>query len=211
MRPQNILMTTVKLEYQILTKIKKARRGSLFFADSFATYGTTKAVAKTLERLTKKGELLRVARGMYTRPVKDPVLGVVLPSIEEIAIAIAKRDKATIVPTGSYALYKLGLTTQVPLNIVYYTSASARTISIGNRIIKFKKASAKNLSAIGEISKLVLQALKSIGKDNVTQEQLTRLMQLMRKEKPFHALHDINLAPAWIRKLLPIRNEIAHG
>lgn len=198
------------VEIQVLTKIKKAAKGTLFFVDSFATIGSAKTVNKALERLVKSGELHRVATGIYVRPVEDVNIGIVLPGIEEIAIAIAKRDKARIVPTGSYAMYKLGFTTQVPLNIVYYTDASARKIKIGKQTITFKKASAKNLSAIGEISRLVVQALRTIGKDNATDEEVKKIRALLKKEKPNHLQHDIQLAPVWIRKLLaPSKNNMA--
>ena len=189
-------------ENKILIKIKKAKRGTLFFTDNFSTIANTKTISKALERLVKSGEVHRVARGIYVRPVEDEYLGIVYPDIDEIAHAIAKRDKASIIPTGSYALYKLGLTTQVPMNIVYYTDASSRKIQIGKQSITFKKASAKNLSYIGEISKLAVLALKSIGKDKVTTEELKKIKELLRNEKPYHLQHDLKLAPHWIRKLL---------
>jgi len=204
-------MSALNIENRILNKVKKAKMGSLYFTDSFADYGSPKAVAKALERLTQSGELMRVARGMYTRPVKDPVLGVVMPTLENIAQAIGKRDKATLIPTGSLALFKLGLTTQVPLNVVYYTSASPRSIVVNNRIIKFKKTTAKNLAYIGETSKLVIVALKEIGKDKVTPDQLEVLEKHMRNEKAYHARHDLNNAPAWIRTLFSsLRNTLTH-
>jgi hypothetical protein len=155
------------IEIQVLNKIKKAKGGSLFFIDNFTSFGNPKAVSKALERLVLSGEMQRVATGMYMRPVEDALLGKVLPSVDNIALAIAKRDRARIVPTGSYAMYKLGLTTQVPLKVVYYTDASGRRIKIGRQTITFKKASSKNLSAIGTISKLAIQAMRSIGKDKV--------------------------------------------
>lgn len=190
------------IEIKVLNKIKKAKRGTLFFTDSFTATGDTKAVSKALERLVKSKEIYRVARGMYVRPNEDKYLGIVLPGIDEIALAIAKRDKARIIPTGSYAMYKLGLTTQVPMNIVYYTDASARKIKIGKQSVTFKKASAKNLAYIGNISKLAVQALRSIGKDMVTDEELKKIKGLLKNEKPYHLQHDLNLAPHWIRKLL---------
>lgn len=174
----------------------------MYFADSFKTTADAKSVNKSLERLAQSGELRRVARGVYVRPVQDKVIGDVLPGIEEIAGAIAKRDKARIVPTGSYALYKLGLTTQVPMNAVYHTDASARKVQIGNQTITFKKVSARNVAAIGAISKLAIQALRSLGKDNVTNEQLQKIRAVLKKEKPYHLEHDLRLAPEWIRKLL---------
>jgi predicted transcriptional regulator of viral defense system len=202
LRHNNKLNMLVSTDDQILKKIRKAKRGTLFFIDDFASIGNKKTVGKALERLVNSGELHRVATGIYVRPVNDELLGVVLPGIEEIAEAIRKRDKARIVPTGSYALYKLGLTTQVPMNVVYYTDSTARKIKVGKQTITFKRASARNLSAIGDTSKLVIQALKTIGKDKVTEEELGKIRELLKQEKPFHLQHDLKIAPEWIRKLL---------
>lgn len=193
---------TISIEEQILRKIKKAKRGSLYFPKYFSAFGSAGTVGKSLFRLVQAGELYRVATGIYVRPEKDEVLGTVLPGIEEIVEAIRKRDKARIVPTGSYALYKLGLTTQVPMNVVYYTDSTARKIKIGKQTITFKRASARNLSAIGDTSKLVIQAMKTIGKDKVTEDELRRIRELLKQEKPFQLQHDLKIAPEWIRKLL---------
>ena len=190
------------LNKPIISRTKKAKRGSVYFSDSFKAVTNTKTANKSLERLAKSGELLRIATGIYVRPVQDNVIGTVLPGIEEIANAIAKRDKAHIVPTGSYALYKLGLTTQVPMNAVYHTDASARRVHIGKQTITFKKVSTKHVAAIGSISKLAIQALRTLGKDNVTEEQLQKIREVLKKEKPYHLEHDLRLAPEWIRKLL---------
>ena len=88
------------------------------------------------------------------------------------------------------------------MNVVYLTDGSARKIKIGNQIVKFKKTTPKNLAAIGEISKLVIQALRGIGKDNVRPEEIEKIHQLLRKEKTTHLQHDIRLAPTWIRKIM---------
>ncbi len=202
MRQQIVIYMMESIEIQVVNKIKKARRGSAFFADSFATIANAKSVNKALERLVRAGELQRVSTGIYVRPAKDKIIGTILPSVDEIAIAIAKRDKARIVPTGSYAMYKLGLTTQVPLNIVYYTSASARKVKIGKQTIIFKKASSKSLAAIGDISKLAIQALRTIGEDNITTAEIEKIKAVLKKEKNFHLQHDLKLAPVWIQKLL---------
>jgi predicted transcriptional regulator of viral defense system len=190
------------IQIQIINKAKRFPRGKIFFVDSFAGIGNAKAVNKALERLVKSGVLERAATGVYVRPVTNGHLGKVLPSPEDIAAAIAKRDRATIVPTGSYALYKLGLTTQVPLNLVYYTDASARKIKVGKQVITFKKASAKYLSFIGGVSQLAIQALREIGKDQVTAEEVEHLKGVLKNEDPRHLQHDLQVAPVWIRKLL---------
>lgn len=195
-------------EIQALNKIRKAGRGTLFFVENFLTIGTAKAMAKALERLTKQGELVRVARGIYVRPEIDPVIGPITPGIEAVAEAIARRDKARIMPTGAYALNRLGLSTQVPLNVVYLTDGAARKIKIGKRTITFKKATPKNVAAIGEISGLAIQALKTLGKTKVTTDEIMKIQEQLKKEKITHLQHDIRLAPDWIRQIMqPVLNQ----
>ncbi len=189
-------------EIKILSRIKKARKGVLFFAESFIAYGNMEAVKKALQRLTNSGKLMRVATGIYVRPRKDPVIGVIIPGIEDIAKAIARRDRARIIPTGIYALNKLGLSTQVPLNIAYLTDGAARKIKVEKHTITFKKATPKNVAAVGEISGLAIQALRTIGKDNVTVEEIEKTQRLLKKEKATRLQHDIRLAPAWIREIM---------
>lgn len=190
------------IELQILMKIKKAKRGSLFFIEDFLRFGNSKAIAKALERLVKKGDISRVARGIYARLEKDPILGPVQPGAEAIAKAIAKRDKARIVPTGMMALNALGLSTQVPMNIVYLTDGAARSINLGKHKVKLKKVSPKNLAAIGEISSLVIQALKEIGKGNVTEDEKQIILKHLKNEDIYRLEHDIRLAPEWIREIM---------
>jgi hypothetical protein len=199
------------IEIQLLDRIKKAGRGVLFFTESFVSYGNTEAVKKALQRLTNSGELERVATGIYVRPVIDSVIGKVSPSIEDIAKAIAKRDKARIVPTGAYALNRLGLSTQVPMNVVFLTDGSARKIKIGKRSILFKKASPKNVATVGEISGLAIQALKAIGKEKVLDKEIKHIQDLLKNEKPTRLQHDIRLAPTWIREIMkPVLKSIGN-
>lgn len=192
----------LSIENQILEKIKKAKRGTLFFGQDFSMQGNNDAVRKSLERLVKKGEIERVATGIYIRPEIDPIVGKVPPSIESIVKAIAKRDKARVVPTGVTALNKLGLSTQVPMKFVFLTDGSSRNIKIDGRSILFKRTSPKNVATIGEISTLVIQALRVIGKDKVSQEEIEKIQTLLQQEKKEHLEHDIRLAPEWIKEIM---------
>ncbi len=202
---------TISTEIKILNRIKKAGRGVLFFAENFINYGSTEAVKKALQRLTNSGELDRVAPGIYVRPQIDDIIGKTTPSMDEIAKAIAKRDKARIVPTGIYALNRLGLSTQVPMNVVYLTDGAARKIIIGKLTITFKKATPKNVATVGEISGLAIQALRTIGKENVTEDEVGKIQELLKKEKRTRLEHDIRLAPSWIREILkPVLEQITH-
>lgn len=190
------------VDSKIIAKIKKAKRGALFFIEDFLNLGTSKAVSKALERLVEKEELSRVSRGIYSRLRIDPILGAIAPTTEEIAEAVRRRDKARIIPTGILALNALGLSTQVPMNLVYLTDGAARTIQIGKRKIVFKKTTPRNLAAIGSISSLAIQALREIGKDNVTEDEINSILRQLEKEDPYRLQHDIKLAPEWIRVIL---------
>lgn len=190
------------IDDKVIAKIKKAKGGSLFFIEDFISFGAAKAVAKALERMVETNEISRVARGIYSRLEIDPILGPVKPSTEAIAKAIAKRDKARIVPTGVLALNALGLSTQVPMNVVYLTDGAARKIDLGRRKIVFKKATPKNLATIGKISSLVIQALKEIGKDKVTESEIKIILKQLAKEEPYRLENDIRLAPEWIRVIM---------
>lgn len=190
------------IEDRIEKAIKSKQRGVLLFADDFISYGSSKAIQKALERLTNKEVIRRVSRGIFVRPVLSEYVGEVMPTAEDVAQGIAKRDKIKIVPTGSHALNKLGLSTQIPLKLVYLTDGSPREIQIGKRTIKLKKTTPKNLMAKGKISSLAIQALKEVGQDEVTIEFEEKIIQLLKKEKRKELEHDIPLAPVWIRKIM---------
>lgn len=190
------------IEDKIEKVIKSKQRGVLLFTDDFIAYGSSKAIQKALERLTNREVIRRVARGIFVRPILSDYIGEVLPTVEEVAKGIAKRDKIKIVPTGSHALNKLGLSSQIPLNLVYLTDGSPREIRIGKRTIKLKKTTPKNLMAKGKISSLAIQALKEVGQKEVTVDFEEKVIQLLKMEKRKELEHDIPLAPVWIRKIM---------
>jgi DNA-binding GntR family transcriptional regulator len=189
-------------ERHILNRLNRTKKGVIFFTQDFSGEFSLSTIRKAFQRLVEKGKVRRIANGIYVRPEQSEFIGEVLPSAEEVALAIAKRDKATIVPSGALALNQLGLTTQVPLNLVYLTDGSARNITVGNRTIKFKKTAPKKLSAKGELSGMAILALQMLGKNNLDEERKKHLIQLLKKENKRHLEHDIKLAPAWISELL---------
>lgn len=188
---------------EIERKVKYGRKGKILFASDFSSFGLPKAVNKAMERLTESGMLIRLAQGIYFYPKIDTRLGlgVLYPTVETIAHEIAKRDKARIVPTGAYALNVLGLSTQIPMNVVFLTDGAARRISIGNgKGIVFKRTVPKNLAYKNELLMLIVTALKEIGEKQVRPEHLNRISELLKKESKEDVLVEIALAPAWIQK-----------
>ena len=190
------------IEKQIEDKIRRLRRVTLLFPEDFRQSGSSEAVRLTLHRLVKKGIIRRVAQGIYVLPKVSSYIGEVLPTAEEVAQAIAKRDKIRLVPTGVYALHTLGLSTQIPLKLVFLTDGAAHTIKAGKRTIKLKKTTPKNLMAKGKISSLVIQALREIGKDKANPAELKQIQKLLKQEDQQHLKHDIKLATEWIKQIM---------
>ncbi len=183
---------------KIKDEIQVGKKGKIVLPSEFERKYGVENTKKSLLRLTNDGFLARLARGIYLYPERDELLGVIYPDIETIAEEIALRDNARIIPTGIQALNLLGLSTQIPLNAVFLTDGSPRTLIIGKRRIKFKKTSPKNLAAKGRLSGLAIQALKEIGKEKVSQNDILKIKEQLKKEETENIYHDMKLAPSWI-------------
>lgn len=184
---------------QLEAKILSLKKGTIIFVSDFAELGTTENVKKVLLRLEKKRLLVRLAHGIYLYPKIDKELGTLYPSTESIAEAIAKRDKTRIIPTGIYALQQLGISTQIPMNVIYLTDGAPRKIKVGERTITFKKTVPKNLAIKNKILSNIVQGLKELGKENITDEIRQKINQALKKI-PVEALKEEVLnAPVWVR------------
>ncbi len=188
---------------EIESILQTKKHGEILFIADFLEISDYDTVRKSLQRLTEQQKIIRLAKGIYYYPKNDRLLGVIYPSAEQIGNAIAKRDKARIVPTGMYAMFRLGFTNQVPMNIVYLTDGSARKININKQSITFKKTSPKNLSAKNKISHLIIQSLRAIGKDNISESHISRIRKIINESEKIHEIQeDMSFAPVWIRKII---------
>lgn len=189
---------TNKVERSIFSR----SRGSIIFRNNFADLGSATAIRQALNRLEKKGVLIRLAQGVYLYPKKHKTIGIIYPSLDDVANAIAKRDKARIIPTGIQALNKLGLSTQVPINAVYLIDGPSRNIKIGKGNIKFKKANPKILSVKNDINLLVIQALKELGVEAVDDTIKNKIKGVLENIDPDVIKKDMKLAPVWVSDLI---------
>lgn len=193
---------TQSIENKVIEYLKDKQKGKIYFSNDFASLGNSESIRKSLSNLVKKEVLIRLTQGIYLYPKIDKEFGVLYPSVDDVCRAIAKRDKARIEPTGVFALHSLGLSTQIPVNVVYLTDGIPRKIKYGNRIIKLKKTAPRNLAMKGKVSSLVVAALKQLGKENVTQEVELQLVKTLKKESIENIQHDARLAPEWISRII---------
>ena len=181
--------------------ISRAKFGTVFFVSSFPKYAV-EYVTKLLARFCKEGLITRISKGVYVK-VKKTRFGILYPSVDQLVIQIAKRDKAKVIPTGATAENQLGFSTQVPLSTNYLTTGSTRKLLIGNRTITLKHGAPKNFAYRGKLMPALVQALRSIGEKNITDE-VERMVGLLLSEMPETDTieHDLLLAPVWIRELI---------
>lgn len=170
----------------------------------FADLNNDGLVTRALSRLEDEGMLVRLSQGIYLYPQRNR-FGILKPSIDDIAAAIAQKDKARIIPSGLTALNKLGLSTQVTMNAVYLTDATAREIKIGNRTIVFKRSAPRNFAYKTDVFQLVVCAMKEIGEHNITDDYLVIIKDAIDKCEDKEAVrYDYRIAPGWIRKRLGV-------
>lgn len=158
---------------KITNRLQQMLPGTIFFIQDLLEEGSPEAIRQQLTRLVKAQTIKRLSQGIYLVPKKLGGHGFLLPNPDDIANAIARRDKSRIIPTGEVALWKLGLSTQVPLNYVYLTDGPSRVIKIEEKegktsyTITFKHASPKNFALKGKITSQVIPALKAIDRIQV--------------------------------------------
>ena len=176
------------------------------FPSDFEDIASDTAVRQTLSRMVKRGEIIRVSRGIYCYPRSNPALGldIIPPSAEDIAQRVAERDKVKIIPTGDQALNQLGISTQVPANAVYITNGARKKISLGKgRSIIFRESNEFRLFDFkSNAMMLAVSAMRSIGEDKIVDDIMRVIKEIVRNVSPEIYKHDIRLVPVWVRKKL---------
>jgi len=94
----------------------------------------------------------------------------------------------------------LGLSTQVPTNIVFHTDGAPRKIQVYKQTITFKHVVPKNFAYNSELLMLVVSAFKEIGENSVSENHLNIIKKVLSQETKENIMQDVNLAPVWIRK-----------
>lgn len=183
---------------KVIKRIYGHKRGWVFTPGSFKDLGTRRAIDLALMRHRDDGTIRQLARGLYDYPKIDKQLGNLQPSTDDIANALAGRDATRLQPSGAYAANLLGLSTQVPMKVVYLTDGRTRTVQIGKRQIILKHTTPRNMATAGKISGLVIQALRHLGRKNVNTQVIAQLDRRLDAAARTQLMKDIRHAPAWI-------------
>lgn len=186
----------------IQARIRAKPRGSVFVPTDFLDLGGRAAVDQTLSRLTRSRVLRRVARGVYDRPKLNPRLGMLSPSLPDVAAALARSTGSQLQVSRATAANQLGISTQVPAQLCYLTDGTSRTIRVGNQAIDFRRASPRILAGAGGAAGLVLQALRYFGRDGITDDVVNRIRGALAPTDRAAVRKYIKKAPTWMHPAL---------
>jgi hypothetical protein len=187
---------------KILRRVYGHGHGWVFTPNHFKDLGSRDAVASALKRHKRAGLIRQLGRGLYDYPKSDPQLGILQPSADQLARAIAGREAARLQPTGAYAANLLGLSTQVPVKITWLTDAPSRTVRVGERQIILRRTTPRNLANAGKISGLIIQALRYLGQKHVDQQVVAQLDMMLDEQSRKQLAKSIHYAPAWIADII---------
>ncbi len=195
-------MTASNISQFVTDRIKDAKPGAIFFPGDLLEFGSPEAIHTTLSRLVGTKQLIRLAKGIYLKAQIDPELGPLKPSLEDLARAIAKRDKVVIRPTGAYALNRLGLSTQVPTRVVFLTSGNPKNIKVGKSTLVFQKTTPKQLAVEQENIFLAIQALIALEDQAEDLQVIRRLTDVLAREQLADIREAAKLSPQRVARIL---------
>ncbi|HEO5653681.1 TPA: hypothetical protein VA525_002109 [Streptococcus agalactiae] len=193
----------------ISDKINDFDSHKVFFANDFLDIASNATVRQILKRLADEDKIKRVIDGFYYNPSYSELIGEYeAVSIHELALAIARKYNWNIAPYSSTALNLLGLSTQVPTHYKYISSGRYKEYKIGDTVLEFKKVNPGEIANMSLKTATVIQAIKSLGKENVTSEVIQKMRENLTQKERKDLMNESKSVPAWIYEVI---REISEG
>ncbi|HGI2052115.1 TPA: DUF6088 family protein [Streptococcus agalactiae] len=193
----------------ISDKINSFDSHKVFFANDFLDIASNATVRQILKRLADENKIKRVIDGFYYNPRYSELIGEYeAVSIHELALAIARKYNWNIAPYNSTALNLLGLSTQVPTHYKYISSGRYKEYKIGDTVLEFKKVNPGEIANMSLKTATVIQAIKSLGKENITNEVIQKLRENLSEKERIDLMNESKSVPAWIYEVI---REISEG
>ncbi|USQ13971.1 hypothetical protein J2N86_01065 [Legionella lytica] len=194
------MSTTVLIE----KFIKKIPKGRIFFVDSIYKKYPIKLVQRVLLRLAKSNDVGTISRGIYFRPEKNRLLPgrPIPPSTDKIIEAVSKKTGEIITVHPAVALNQLGLSTQIPVHEIYYTTGRSRYIKInGENRIKLVHVSPRKIVMPNTVTCHVVNALWYEGKGYLKPRVVKKLHDRLKDKYFSEVLMHLDKMPVWMRKV----------
>lgn len=190
---------------KIRSRIEAAKIGSVFVPSDFADITGKKRISEYLVRLSAHNTIKCVMRGVFYKPEYSKLLDeYIAPDPNAVANAIARNYGWSIIPCGDTALNLLGLSTQVPVVWSYVSDGPYKEYSYDNTTIKYRHTTNREISKISPKTALVIQALKTLGKDNIRNETIEKIKSEITPDERKTMLTEAQYATAWIYEVIKI-------
>ena len=190
------------LKSSILKRIQ-SQQLKAFSCYDFTDLANYKTISKCLERMEDIQEIKRIIQGIYYLNRYDEILCLpILPSINDVAHCLARKHGWIICPTGNAALNMLGLSTQVPSKYVYLSSGPYKDYLIYDVPIVFKRTMNRELGNYSYKTLLLIQCIKTIGKDSFKEDEIRLLKKRLTEEEKKEAFCETTLIQTWIRNII---------
>lgn len=194
---------------QIKNRINDFDSRKVFINNDFLDIAGNETVRRTLNQLVSENKITRVINGFYYNPRYSELIGEYeAVSIHELALAIARKYNWNIAPYNSTALNLLGLSTQVPTHYKYISSGRYKEYKIGDTILEFKKVNPGEIANMSLKTATVIQAIKSLGKENITSEVIQKIRENLSEKERIDLMNESKSVPAWIYEVI---REICEG
>ena len=188
---------------QIKQRIENSPSGTIFINSDFTDIAETETIRRNLNRITQTGLLRRVLNGIYEKPKYSKLLKeYVAVDPDQVAKAIARNYHWTIAPCGYTALNLLGISTQVTAIWSYISDGPYRKYEWNNTCIEFKHRTNKEISGLSYMTRLIIQALKTLGKENVSKEVIVMLSDKLKKKKKTTILKEAAESTDWVYNII---------
>ena len=196
---------------KILDRINTLKDGHVFIANDFFDIAGYETIRSALNRLVESNEITRIMKGIYFKPRYIEIIDeYTTPSIDEVAKAIARKYNWTIAPSGNTALNILGLSTQVPATWSYISDGRYVKFMVGNTMIEFKRRTNGDISKMSTMTAMIIQAIKAIGKDNVTEKEINFLKAKISPKEKEELLYNAKSTSVWVYYIIMKICEVEH-
>lgn len=184
---------------EIRARILAAEDGAVFVAPDFADIADTATIRQGLKRLYQSGIIRRIIRGVYEKPKYSKLLDeYVAADPDAVAKALARCYHWTIAPCGNTALNLLGLSTQVTAVWSYISDGPYKTYEWNSTKLEFKHRTNKEITGLSYMTSLVIQALKTLGRTNVTPEIIQTLSEKLTEDEKQACLKEATESTDWV-------------
>ena len=194
----------MKLYDSVFYFISGHGRGWSFSSNDLIKKFERQQIDNVLSDLVKGKKIRRVSRGIYDYPKYSELLKKELsPDIEQVARAIARKFNWRIEVSGESALNILNLSTQIQAKYIYLSDGPNKSYKLYNDVeIEFKKSVLKDIGFKYKESSLIVQALKSLGKEHITDEIIEIIKEQIEPKMYEKILKDTQSTTVWVYEII---------